>query len=263
MSAADVLPVVPVDLGRGVRAMLTTTATGNVGDGVGDDPAHVAHARARVAAVMGVPVLYARQVHGVDVHVVDGPAGTRGRVPVPGVDDGLGPDVVAVADALVTSRSDVALAVVVADCVPVLLADPAGGVVAVAHAGRRGLVDGVVGAAVAAMTAHGAVPDRVRAVVGPSACGGCYEVPAELREEVARAVPGTGSTTSWGTPALDLPAGVAHELARAGVRDVVRHGGCTIEDGTWFSHRAATGGRRPEGAPPRPAGRMAAVVRLL
>jgi copper oxidase (laccase) domain-containing protein len=143
------------------------------------------------------------------------------------------------------------------------MADPAAGVVGVAHAGRRGLVDGVVGAAVAAMVELGAEPDRLRAVVGPAACGRCYEVPGLLRDEVADAVPGTSSTTSWGTPALDLPAGVAHELGRGGVRDVVRHDGCTIEDGRWFSHRAATGGHVPAGAPGRAVGRLAGAVRLL
>lgn len=262
MSAAGAPPVVRVDLGRGARAVLTTTATGNVGDGVGDDPLEVAHARARVAAVMGVPVLYARQVHGVDVLVVDDPPARSGPVG-DGADARLGPDVVGIADALVTRRRDVAVAVVVADCVPVLLADTVGGVVGVAHAGRRGLVDGVVGATVAAMAAQGADAARIRAVVGPSACGRCYEVPVSLRTEVADVVVGTASTTSWGTPALDLPAGVAHELARSGVRDVHRHGGCTVEEGTWFSHRVTSGGRRPEGAPDRSVGRMAGVVRLL
>ena len=75
MTVTGAPPVVPVDLGRGVRAVLTTTATGNVGDRVGDDPVQVAGARARLAAVLGVPVRYARQVHGVAVHVVGVGAG--------------------------------------------------------------------------------------------------------------------------------------------------------------------------------------------
>ncbi|MBC7290123.1 MAG: polyphenol oxidase family protein [Actinotalea sp.] len=260
MRRADVPALVPVDLGRDVRALLTTTATGNLGSRVGDDPVRVARVRAALAAATGSPVLYARQVHGAHVHLV---AGDGPPAPLGATDGDEEPDVVAVADALVTTRSDVALGVVVADCVPVLLADPVGRVVGVAHAGRRGLVDGVVGATVAAMVRAGAAPGRVRALVGPAACGRCYEVPAVMRDEVAHAVPGTASTTSWGTPSLDLPAGVAHELLRAGVGEVVRHGGCTIEDGAWFSHRAATGGRLPRGAPARRAGRMAGVVRLL
>lgn len=277
MSAAGAPPVVPVDLGRGVRAVLTTTATGNLGSAVGDDPAAVARVRARVVHVMGVPVVYARQVHGAAVHVVQ-PPGEGARAPgVPAdlwrqhpggppdraADQVTDPDVVAVADALVTGRADVALGVVVADCVPVLLADPVGRVVAVAHAGRRGLVEGVVTATVDAMRRRGATAGHLRALVGPAACGRCYEVPAELRDEVAAVVPATSSTTSWGTPALDLPAGVAAQLEAAGVLDVAVHGGCTVEDPTWFSHRAATGGSRPPGAPSRHVGRMAGVIRLL
>ncbi|EYR64803.1 multicopper polyphenol oxidase [Actinotalea ferrariae CF5-4] len=268
MSAADALPVVPVDLGRGVRAVLTTTATGNLGTAVGDDPANVARVRARVDRVLGAPVLYAQQVHGAHVHVVE--AAVASGHPVPGGPHGaaagadpLGPGVVAVADALVTNRTDVALGVVVADCVPVLLADVDGGVVGVAHAGRRGLVDGIVPAVVAVLLERGADVSRLRAVVGPAACGRCYEVPAELRDEVASVLPSTASTTSWGTPALDLPAGVAEQLREAGLEHVERQGGCTVEERTWFSHRVATGGSRPPGAPPRQVGRMAGVVRLL
>jgi polyphenol oxidase len=273
VSAAGAPPVVPVDLGRGVRAVLTTTATGNLGSAVGGAPADAGRVRVRVVHVMGAPVLYARQVHGATVHVVEqadrGAPGTgvpadRWRdLPGDALEDAGDPDVVAVADALVTTRADVALGVVVADCVPVLLADRVGRVVGVAHAGRRGLVEGVVTATVHAMRQRGASTGGLRALVGPAACGRCYEVPAALRDEVAAVVPGTASTTSWGTPALDLPAGVAQQLDAAGVVDVTVHGGCTIEDPTWFSHRAATGGRRPPGAPPRHAGRMAGVVRLL
>jgi YfiH family protein len=143
--------------------------------------------------------------------------------------------------------------VVVADCVPVLLADASAGVGAAVHAGRRGLVDGVVQAAVAAMVAAGARPGRVRAAIGPAICGRCYEVPAALRDEVADVVPGVAATTSWGTPALDLPAGVAAVLAAAGVTGVHRTGWCTHTDDRFFSHRRST---RTGEAP----GRCAAVV---
>ncbi|WP_395410310.1 laccase domain-containing protein [Cellulosimicrobium funkei] len=91
----------------------------------------------------------------------------------------------------------------------------------------------------AALVAAGARVDRVRAAVGPSACGRCYEVPAWMRDDVALARPATWSTTSWGTPALDLPAGVVADLVAAGVADVVRVPACTIEDERFFSHRRA------------------------
>ena len=137
-------------------------------------------------------------------------------------------------DALVTDRPDVVLVVRVADCVPVLLADPDAGVVGAAHAGRQGVLEGVVTACVDQMRALGA--DRVHAWVGPHVCGGCYEVPEAMREEVARVEPTTATTTSWGTPGLDLGAGVRAQLERAGVvvDDVSR---CTLESPDLYSHR--------------------------
>jgi len=236
---------VEVGLADGVRALFVGTA--NLAHHAGD-PADVPDARRRLERDVGVPVAFATQVHGADVHVVEAPLG-----PLPAD--------VAVADALVTTRDDVALGVLVADCVPVLLAEPRAGVVGTAHAGRRGVVADVVGRALDAMVRLGARPGDVRAVVGPAACGRGYEVPAGRRDAVAAVVPAAVSTTSWGTPALDLPGAVVDRLRRAGV--VVRHvEACTVEDGAWFSHRGATGGSRPPGAPAeRPDGRFAGVVR--
>src|SRR5699024_9288009 len=77
---------------------------------------------------------------------------------------------------------DVALAIMVADCPPVLLSDAGAGVVAAAHAGRVGLLDGVLERTVEAMSALGARAERLEVTVGPSICGSCYEVPAEVRE---------------------------------------------------------------------------------
>ncbi len=78
-----------------------------------------------------------------------------------------------------------ALAVLVADCVPVLLADPVARLIGAAHAGRPGLAAGVVPALFVAMTKAGADPARMQAMVGPSICGACYEVPAQMRAEIA------------------------------------------------------------------------------
>ncbi len=193
----------------------------NLGGHVGDAPVAVAANRSRVAAAVGVPVdhvLYLNQVHGAEVAVADAP--WRGPPPA--------------ADAMVTTRADLALAVLVADCVPVLLADPGAGVLGVAHAGRPGLAAGVVPAVVAAMRAAGA--REVAAVVGPSVCGRCYEVPATMREEVSDLVPESWSVTTWGTPALDLPRGVLAQLRAAGV-DAVDVASCTREDPELFSYR--------------------------
>ena len=103
----------------------------------------------------------------------------------------------------------------VADCVPVLLADPHGGVIGAAHAGRKGLADGVVTACVEQMRQVGA--QQISAWVGPHICGRCYEVPADMRDEVAAVEPVAASTTSWGTAALDIGAGVVAQLERLGV----------------------------------------------
>ena len=137
-------------------------------------------------------------------------------------------------DALVTDQADVVLMVRVADCVPVLLADPHAGVIGAAHAGRQGLVAGVVGACVAQMRQLGA--REITAWVGPHVCGRCYEVPVDLQEEVAALEPSTRATTSWGTPALDLGAGVGDQLARLGVQvqDLAR---CTLESPDLYSYR--------------------------
>ncbi len=167
-------------------------------------------------AVRGVVAM--RQVHGAGVAVVDD--GHRDADPE--------------ADALVTAAPGQVLVARGADCIPVLLADTDRGVVAAVHAGRAGLVAGVVPRAVAAMRHLGAV--RLTAWLGPRACGRCYEVPSQLREEVAAAVPASWSETSWGTPALDLAAGIAAQLdgLAAEVVDVDR---CTIEDRDFYSYR--------------------------
>lgn len=239
---------VPIDLGPGVRAAVTTTATGNLSLLLGDDPVAVVRRRQDLDAWLGAPATYVRQVHGADVHRCDTSAGPAGGAP-----DGL-----VAADAIV-GAGDAALAVLVADCVPVLLADPVHRVVAAVHAGRAGVVAGVVPAAVAAMVEAGAHAPSVRAVVGPAICGDCYEVPAGLRDEVEALVPGTAARTSWGTPSLDLPGAVARQLRVLGIAST-RLAACTLTDDRWFSHRAA-GGAAGAGTA-RPAGRFAAVVRL-
>ncbi len=137
-------------------------------------------------------------------------------------------------DGIVTDRPDVVLLVRVADCVPVLLADVAAGVLGAAHAGRPGLAAGVVPATVARMRELGA--RSVRAWLGPSVCGRCYEVPAAMRAEVCAVEPAAHSTTSWGTPALDVAAGVRAQLSRAGV-EVSEVSRCTLESPELYSYR--------------------------
>ncbi|MEU9781217.1 peptidoglycan editing factor PgeF [Streptomyces phaeochromogenes] len=197
----------------------------NLGGAVGDDADSVRANRELAAKSLGLDpelVVWMNQVHGPDVAVVDGPWGDR---PVPKV------------DAVVTRRRGLALAVLTADCTPVLLADPVAGVVAGAHAGRPGMVAGVVPAAVAAMVELGAEPARIVARTGPAVCGRCYEVPDTMRAEVAAVEPAAYAETSWGTPAVDVTAGVHAQLERLGVRDREQSPVCTLESDDHFSYR--------------------------
>ena len=137
-------------------------------------------------------------------------------------------------DGVVTDRPGVVLMVRAADCVPVLLADADAAVVGAAHAGRRGLAAGIVPATVARMHERGA--REITAWLGPHVCGRCYEVPASLRDDVGAGNPRAVATTSWGTPSLDLGAGVRAQLEADGVTvvDVAR---CTRESPDLYSFR--------------------------
>jgi YfiH family protein len=196
----------------------------NLGDHVGDDAADVAANRDRVARELGVPgerLVWMNQVHGTGVAVVGEPR--SGPVPA--------------TDALVTATPGLVLCVLVADCVPVLLADPVAGVVAAVHAGREGIRQGVVPAALSAMASLGARARHVSALLGPAVCGDCYEVPPEMQADVARVAPAAAVRTRKGTPGLDLRAAVADGLRRAGIPEVVQDSRCTVEDPHLFSHR--------------------------
>ena len=173
------------------------------------------------------------QVHGAEVDVVeDRPTADR-------------PD----ADGLVTARAGVVLMVRAADCVPVLLADADAAVIGAAHCGRPGLAAGVVPATVGRMRDLGA--RSITAWIGPHVCGACYEVPESMQAAVGAAVPASVATTSWGTPSLDLGAGVRAQLAgeAVSVHDVSR---CTRESEDLYSYRR-DGDR---------AGRLAGLIRL-
>lgn len=198
--------------------------TFNLGDHVGDDPAAVAENRARLAGAVGLGadrVVWMNQVHGDRVEVVDEPPGAA-------IDE---------TDALVTATPRLALAVITADCVPVLLADARAGVVAAVHAGRVGAQRGVVARAVEAMVRQGARAGDISALLGPAVSGGNYEVPAAMADEVESTLPGSRTTTASGTPGLDLRSGIARQLADLGVTSVERDPRCTVADPTLFSHR--------------------------
>jgi polyphenol oxidase len=234
-------PGQPAELAPGVLTLFTGRRGGvsappydtlNLGGGLGDDPAAVAANRCRAARSCGVGpdrLAWMRQVHGTAVRYAPS-ANTMGSGEIAGAG-------VAEADAIFTDVAGLVLGVLVADCVPVLLADPAARIVGAAHAGREGMAAGVVTELVTAMSAAGADPGRMRAAIGPYLCGGCYEVPEAMRARVAGKVPESGCVTRKGTPGLDVGAGVAAQLARAGVRTVARDPHCTGETAGLYSYR--------------------------
>ena len=181
----------------------------------------------RVEGEIGVPLARLNQVHGDEVLVVDAPM-PLGKVPS--------------ADALVSTTRGLGLMVRVADCVPVLLADPEAGVVGAVHSGRPGMVLDIATRTVEVMRGRGAT--EIVGWVGPHVCGSCYEVPESMRAEVSAVVPEAFAETSWGTPAVDIGAGVRAQLTRTGV-EVLDVGGCTREEAGLHSYRrdGASAGR--------------------
>ncbi|WP_323961489.1 polyphenol oxidase family protein [Arthrobacter sp. JZ12] len=223
----------------GVRVAFTDRTAGNLATRVGDHPEAVALHRRTLETALGVApgsLRFMKQIH--STTVADAGDGT--------------PE----ADALVSSDGSLPLAVMVADCVPVILVGQKGNgepVTAAVHAGRLGVQGNIVARTVTRMREAGAV--SLSAWVGPSICGRCYEVPADMREQVVREVPAAYGTTSWGAPSLDLPAGVRSQLEDAGVEvGSIAEGNdlCSLENERLFSHRAV-----PQG---RPEGRMAGLV---
>lgn len=219
----------------GLHACFTTAADGNLALHVTDDPARVHSHRADLERRVGRPILFVNQVHSarvVTVRGADDPAAVTGAA----VD----------ADAMVTDRRDVALAMMVADCMPIVFADVRAGVIGAAHAGRRGLLDGIIQNTVAAMLERGADPSRTVAAVGPCICTACYEVPSTMLEQALAQNPAVGGESAAGTPAISLRDGAVWAFAEAGLsRQNIRISDqCTRESEELFSHRREPGAGR-------------------
>lgn len=216
-----------------VRRIITTRRGGvstgdfdsfNLGDHVGDAPAAVAANRARLARRLGVAasdVVWMDQVHGTRIARVT--RATGGPVPA--------------TDGLVTDKPGLALAVLTADCVPVLAADPEAGVIGAVHAGRVGAVGGIVPNLIGAMTSLGARPERITVLLGPAAAGEHYELPQDLVDEVEAALPGSRTRTVGGTVGVDLRKGLTRQLEGLGVTRVDSDPRCTIADESLYSYR--------------------------
>jgi len=227
-----------VDMGSGIVAVFTARFGGvsqppweylNLGPNVQDDPQSVAVNRRIISDILGFPIAFASQVHGNNVlQLSDADSARWHRADIP-ITAGE-------ADGLATGVTQLGLGVLVADCVPVLLASDSA--VAVAHAGRRGIELGAIGEAIKALHALGG--REIRAAIGPAICGNCYEVPLEMQNETCATNPAARSTTRWGTPGLNLPAAAVAQLEAAGVAVVYRSPVCTFEDDRYYSHRRAT-----------------------
>lgn len=203
----------------------------NCGPGSDDDPALVTEnrRRARAAATGGLPISSVYQVHGTRCMTLDTPW-----------DEGDRPH----ADALVTRIPGRSLAIVTADCAPVLFADAEAGVIGAAHAGWKGAIGGVTDTTIAAMEALGAARHRIHAAIGPCIARASYEVSDDFAETFAAADPENErffATGRPGHPHFDLEGYVAHRLRAAGIASVWTAGldTCALED-RYFSYRRAT-----------------------
>jgi YfiH family protein len=196
----------------------------NLAQHVGDDPATVDANRKKIG-----PAQFMNQVHGDEIVLIDA---ISSEVPT--------------CDGLITTTPNLSLAVMVADCIPLLLISKEA--VGAIHVGRAGLVNRIALKAIQMMRSLGAI--EIHAVLGPSICGTCYEVPCQMQQDGIADHPRAFATTGKGTPGLDLPKALIADLVSVGVTYEASTT-CTLEDQLYFSHRRQN-----------PTGRFAGVVSL-
>lgn len=204
-------------------------ATLNLGNHVGDDLEIVAQNRRIVADAIGRKVVWMHQTHSnrvVQVH--------PGYTDAPAEGDAV---IIDSREFIELGLTTPAAAVMVADCVPLLLSSDDGLLVAAVRAGRAGTVTGIVRETVIAMRKLGAENGKIYAAIGPAICGACYEVPEAMRRHVTGHVPAAWSRTREGNPGLDLKAGVISQLRAAGARITFVSKRCTFEDRNLYSYR--------------------------
>lgn len=240
--------------GDRVKVAFTSVAAGNLGLHVGDDLEQtLTHRQLLEKALLGTGApcgfTYLNQVHGTEVFNADVPGPDSPLAASELTPEGIR-DSAPVADAAISCNGR-PLAIMVADCIPLVFvgeqAQSGQPVLGVAHAGRRGLLDGVIQRQVEAMVQSGA--KNIQAWIGPSICGRCYEVLESMRQESAQLIPQVYATTSWGTPGLDLPAGARAVLESLPQVTQVHSNlaACTFEEERLFSHRGHTQKQEPAG----------------
>ncbi len=186
----------------------------NLARHVGDDPVSVDRNRAFLTSMVG-PVQFMNQVHGDNFQVIDSYS-----------------EIDPTCDALITTRQGLALAVMVADCIPLLLVSTT--VVAAVHVGRKGLQNAIATKVIDEMKRLGA--GEIHAKLGASICGRCYEVSQAIQDEVCKTHPDAYSLTREHTPSLDLPKALITVLVSQGI-SYEASPTCTLEDTHYFSYR--------------------------
>lgn len=223
-------------------------ATLNLGFHVPDDPKAVARNRALLATELGTDVVWMDQIHSdivVDVataHMID-----AGELSV-GKADAI------IAETNAVGAEGISIAVMVADCIPLLIADNSGKRVAAVHVGRAGMDLGIALKVVDSFCASGSSPNDLIAVAGPAICGHCYEVSADLANDIGQRHPASVVETRWQTPGIDVRAGLREQLRTRNV-ELLSIETCTYENHDYFSHRRATHEERDTG-------RFAGIIRI-
>lgn len=210
----------------------------NCGPGSGDNLAHVAENRARVAAALHAPtysLCTAYQIHSATAVIIDKP---------------FSPDNIPQADALVTNTPGIALGILTADCLPILFSDPQARVIGAAHSGWKGAIGGVIEDTLDKMLSLGAQKTRIHATIGPAIAQASYEVGTEFYERFLAERPENNvffaASAREGHYLFNLPAYAKARLAAAGITQInlLAHD-TRLQENDFFSFRRATLAKEP------------------
>ncbi|MFT4147871.1 MAG: laccase domain-containing protein [Micrococcaceae bacterium] len=207
---------------------ISPCGTTNLAFHVGDIPVSVEKNRQKLAAELSVSNLqFMSQTHSSNIKHFSGKQRLKSEE-------------VQQTDALVFSGAGAAAAVMVADCVPVLIYDDAAGLYAVAHAGRAGVLGSIVSKTLTDLYTQGARDLTV--ILGPAICSLCYEIPTHMAQDCENVIPGSTGITREGTPSFDLKSGIRLEVAenfkaKDAYVEIQEIDICTFEDSRYFSYR--------------------------
>ena len=228
---------------HGARVYFTEVGAGtdpyrdNFGTHVGDSADRVHERRRELSTLIGHPIVWMNQTHSVNVEALTPANASLSSQEHQGEIGPLDCDGVVI-DSRQWKQAP-ALAVMTADCMPILLSS-GNGVIGAVHAGRAGFLGGILDRSCEAFASFGVDTADIQMLIGPSICGRCYEVPTSMKDQSALIAPAILSRTSWGTDALDLP-GAA--LAWAAERGITASwiNECTLENPLYHSYRRDPG----------------------